>query len=282
MKNFSAIVLLVLFLGILFATGCMSQPDPPVVSMTPTPVFPTTTLAAINNSSAIPQTTPIQVITKSPIPTKTPLPKADPTDVTRIDFLHYSDNDFSLDYPSAWNVTTATYIPYYCTNYLDTDSTIYKVCYQNETKLIGPFNFYEDNNVKKQRRIVTFTSADGRIKLVAFSADFSDGLNGMVLVNQDLEWCKAQFEYNYPDLTGYASKYVGNYAFLTSGNTRISFYDVTMAKGTAYYPLAYTKKTMVTMRHWYSFGFITDNNNFDKYRNLKAYIFSTIRTNDGA
>ncbi|MHB8163142.1 MAG: hypothetical protein ACYDDV_02215 [Methanoregula sp.] len=284
MKNYTAIVLFFLCFGIMLTIGCISQPDAPVVTKTPAPVtlIPTTSLAAINNSSALPPTTPIQIITPSAIPEKTPLPKADPTDVSRIDFLHYSDNDFSLDYPSTWNVTNTTYTPYYCKNYLDADSTNYKICYQNETKSIGPFNFYEDNNVKKQRRVVTFTSADGKLKLVAFTAEFSDGLNGMVMVDQNLEWCQKQFEYNYPDLTGYASKYVGNYEFLTSGNSQISFYDVTMPEGTAYYPLAYTKKTVVTMRHLYSFGFITDNNNFDQYRNLKAYLFSSIRTNDAA
>jgi len=284
MNNYSAIVLFFLCLGILFTAGCMSRPDFPVVPTipTPSPVIPTTYLPAINNSSTIPPTTSIQVITKSATPKKTPLPQEDATDVSRIDFLHYSDKDFGLDYPSTWNITNGTYTPYYCKNSLDADSTSYKVCYQNETKLIGPFNFYEDNNVKKQRRIVTFTSADGRLKFVAFTADFFDGLNGNVMVNQNLEWCKAQFEYNYPDLTGYASKYVGNYKFLAGGNSQVSYYDVTMPENTAYYPLAYTKKTVVTMRHWYSFGFITDNNNFDQYRNLKTYMFSSIRTNDAA
>ena len=197
-----------------------------------------------------------------------------------IPFVRYSDNDFSVDYPSAWNITKSSYTPYYCTNILEPDSSTYHLCYKDETQVTGPFNYYDDSNLQKQKRIVTFTSADGRIKFVSFTADFFDGLDGKVMINPTIEWSQKQFENNYPDLTGYAPNYVGNYRFFTTGNMVTSFYDVTMTRSTKYYPTAYTKKSVVTTHHVYTFAWVTDSENFTKYRNLKEYMVSSITVQD--
>ncbi|MDO9325679.1 MAG: hypothetical protein Q7T80_12070 [Methanoregula sp.] len=268
-----------LCIAVMCATGCTSQPALNVTpAITPAPALVVT---------AIPTTTSTPVPTTVKIPTKvivnvttTKAPEAEPTDLARIKFVRYSDNDFSLDYPSAWNITKSTYTPYYCINNLELGSSVYQVCYKNETRLIGPFNFYDESYLQKQKRLVTFTSADGRIKLVSFSADFFDGLDGKVMLKPTNEWSQNQFELNYPDLTGYAPTYVGNYRFFTTGNTVTSFYDVTMSRSTRYYPITFTKETVVTTHHVYSFAWVTDSENFTKYQNLKEYLLSSITIND--
>jgi hypothetical protein len=277
MNGFSGICLMVLCLGVICSMGCTQQPEMPEVTQeqTPAPVIPTTTGTPVILPLKIPATTTPAVTATQTIPKKT-----DAADVTGIRFLRYTDRDFGVYYPSDWNITRSTYTPYYCKNNLITDSPVYRVCYKNETRYLGPFNFYEDGSLKKQRRIVTFTSADGTLKFVAFTADFFDGLDGTVMLNPTYEWTTTQFEKNYPDLTGYAAKYVGNYQFLKGGNTMTASYDVTMTDGSLYYPAAYTKRTVVTPHHVYSFAFITDIKQFNTCQNLKEYLFSSITIND--
>lgn len=276
-KYFSGIVLIFLCIAVLCATGCTTRPETQEVTPS-TPALPVLTITGtpVPETSVIPRTTPRVVVTK------TLRPKADPTDLSKITFVRYSDNDFSVDYPSTWTITPSAYTPYYCKNNLDTDSSTFLVCYKNETQLAGPFNFYDESSLKKQRRIVTFTSPDGSIRFVSYTSDFFDGLNGNVMLNPTIEWSRTDFEKNYPDLTGYAAKYIGNYQFFTSGNSRISSYDVTLSKDLRYYPSAYTKRTVVTTHHLYSFAFVTSVENFSKYQNLKEYLFSSITINDAA
>jgi hypothetical protein len=63
-----------------------------------------------------------------------------------------------------------------------------------------------------------------------------------------------------------------------------STYDTVMPNGSKYYPypLAFTKKDIITTHHWYSFGFITDYENFNKYRDLRDFIISSVTTKDSA
>ncbi|PKL58284.1 MAG: hypothetical protein CVV34_03095 [Methanomicrobiales archaeon HGW-Methanomicrobiales-5] len=66
------------------------------------------------------------------------------------------------------------------------------------------------------------------------------------------------------------------------GNSMTSSYDVTLPAGTDYYPSAYTKKSVITSHHLYSFGFVTDGENFSKYQNLKEYMLASVTVNDAA
>lgn len=284
MKFLPGIGLIVLCIAVICATGCTSQPQAPQGTPAITPVITTETSVPVttiptNASTPVPTTSKIPATTPAVIVTRTLPPQADATDVSTIPFVRYSDNDFNLEYPSAWNITRSTYTPYFCTNTLEPDSSTYHLCYKNETQLIGPFNFYDEGNLQKQKRVVTFTSADGRIKLVSFTADFFDGLDGKVMLKPTNEWSQKQFEMNYPDLTGYAPKYVGNYRIVTEGNMVTAFYDVTLTR-TRYYPTTYTKKSVVTTRHLYSFAWVTDSENFTKYQNLKEYMLSSITVKD--
>ena len=176
MKYFLPLVLLV---AILMTAGCVGgDKNAAVTPTTSTPVppqttsIPTTVITPENTTSVISTITPNVSITTSIEPIKTPILKPDPTDVSEINFLHYSDSDFSVDYPSTWTIANSTYFPYYCESILDTSRNDYHVCFENETKSIGPFYFWENDHYKKPYRIVTFTSTDGKLKFVSFTQDF--------------------------------------------------------------------------------------------------------------
>jgi hypothetical protein len=270
-------LLFFLCIAIVLAAGCTSQtlqessipvPTPsvsiPLTYERTTPVIPT-----INHDET---TTPVIV------PGATRPPAADPTDVSDTTFMYYSDNDFSVDYPAAWSITHSTYFSYFCQNVFDDSRMNYHVCYENETKSIGPFNFYEDDTLRKPSRVITFKSADGTLKFISFTSDFLDTVNGVRRRNSSMEWARSEFEVRYPDLS--ASSYVTNTKFFRSGNFLISTFDVVLPDGTRYYPTAYTGESVITLHRSYAFAFTTDTKNFDKYRNLKDRIITSIKIND--
>ena len=172
----------------------------------------------------------------------------------------------------------STYTRYFCQNVFDDSRTNYHVCYENETKSIGPFNFYEDDTLRKPSRVVTFTSADGTLKFVSFTSDFLDTVTGKGRYNSSVEWVRNEFDMRYPDLS--ASSYVTNMKFFRSGNVMISTFDVILPEGTSYYPSAYTEESVITLHRMYAFAFTTDTNNFDRYRNLKDWMISSIKVHD--
>jgi hypothetical protein len=280
MKNYSGIFLIFLCIAVIFSAGCTSQQVPTASTPSPTPLtsIPTTVITPEITTSIISTITPNVTISASVEPTKTPTPKPDPTDVSEIKFLTYYGSDFSVDYPSTWTITNSTYTPYYCKSVLDTSRKDYKICFENETKSIGPFSFYEDDNLKKPYRIVTFTSADGKLKFVSFTSDFLDVMGGHWRLNPNMDWARSEFDLRYPDLT--SSTYITNYKYFKSEAVLASTFDVKLPEGTKYLPSAYSEKAVVTIHHVYNFAFITGNENFDKYRNLKDKIISSIKTND--
>lgn len=279
MKTSWGLILIFLCAAIIFASGCTGQQEPappsriPSASLTtPATSLPVPDLTSERTTMA---RTPTPTATTSPA--ATPAPEADPADVSQITFLRYSNSDFSLDYPSTWTVTTSTYTPYYCRNEVDTAQGYYQVCYEDEMKSIGPFSFYRDDNLfKSPSRIVTFRSADGSVKFVAFTQDFLDQLNGNVLVVPDFAWVKDEFHKMYPDL--FAMNYIGNYQEFSTGNAKAASYDVTLPAG--HYPPAYTGEFVVTVHHLNRFAFITDNEKFIRYQNLKQRILSSIVIHD--
>jgi len=235
---------------------------------------------SVNGTRLIPRISQNVPTTGPVVPNVTPTPEADPADISRIKFSQFSNEDFSIGYPSAWKVTTQTYIPYFCQNTVDISSSDYHVCYQNETRLIGPFVFHETYYTSSPARIVTFTSADGRLKFVAFTKDFIDSATGNLMLNPTSEWSRGVFNEDYPDVA--APNAIGNFRYFASGNSMASSYDVIMPADSKYYPLAYTMKNVVTVHHLYSFAFITDIENFSKYPDLKEWMIGSIITNDAA
>ena len=286
--------LLIICIGMVFFAGCTntgSKNATTQVTTVPTPTIPTQTPLLIE--TAIPTTT-VAIVDE------TTLVKPDPTDVSKINFSHYSNNDFSIDYPSEWNVSESTFTSYFCKNDLNPMSHNYTICYQNETRNIGPFDFYETywNNgvLQPTSRVVMFTSADGTLKFSSFTSDFTPPAIGDYILKPTLDWCRTQFEYNYPNLT--ASDYIENYKYFEQGNgnnrAMRSRYDVTMPKDVALptgvimpmdpkdYPLKTTVEVSITIHHDYYFAFMDHNKDSNKYQNLGEYIISSITTTDGS
>jgi hypothetical protein len=203
--------------------------------------------------------------------TATPAAKADPPDVSQIQFIRYTDSDFSMDYPSTWSISKSTYTSYFCKPIERTG------CYENELKTIGPFYFGETEGLKKPSRIVTFTSADGKQKVAAFTSDFLDNAHQNFGIDPNIQSIKDRVTDNYPDVAGSA---VGDYQYDRSGNSMTIRYSVTMPVGSDAYPLAYKTKNFFTVHHNYEFAFISDIENIQKYRNLAERILSSISTYD--
>jgi hypothetical protein len=123
-------------------------------------------------------------------------------------------------------------------------------------------------------------SADGKLKFVSFTIDFLETMSGNYMLKPNMDWTRAQFEARYPNLT--ASTYITNYKYYQAQNALASTFDVKLPEGSNYDPSAYSEKAVVTLHHIHYFAFITDNKNFDKFRNLKDRIISTIKTSDSS
>ena len=160
-----------------------------------------------------------------------------------------------MDYPQTWTITTSDHTPF----------------------PVGPFYLYDDPRLNTPYRVVTFTSPDKTKKFVALTQDFSQA--GRFVLNPTIDWAKAMFEKNYPDLSPGTIR--GTTNIFQAG---ILWHQPLMSR----YRKAQDTilrhifvKTIITTRHVYNFGFFTDTENFTTYQNLKERILSSITTNNG-
>ena len=280
MKEYSGIFVILLCIVSIFAAGCTNQTTETVPTTTPaliqTTVIPTTVIPVTSMTSEISEIPTITPNETTVLPTL--FPKADSTDVSEINFSYYSDSDFSMYYPSTWNVTKSSYTPYVCENVLDPDRKDYHICYLDEKTAFAPFTFREDVNLKKPYRIVTITSSDKTMKFSSLVEDFKEGYTGYFRLNPDIQWCKALFSLYYPNLS--PEMHISNYKYSSNGNAMQSIHDVQLPYDSKYSPSAYSIKAIVTMHHVYEFGFSTDIEHFSKYQNLKDKMMGSIKTFD--
>ena len=258
---------------LIFLCGCTQTAPipPPQVTTSPSPMPSPVTpgISSLPETTMVPGTVPtLTNVTVS----LTPAATAEPVDVSGIRFTRYSDADFSMDYPETWNVSRSTYTSTICRSTED-----YR-CYRNEIKTIGPFNFTENPALKKPSRIVTFTSPDGTLKVVAFISDFRDNLVGLYQINPDIGWAMNRVHAIFPDVSGLAA--VGDYRYDRSANAMTFRYTVILPELSEDYPLAYASENFLTVHRDFEFVFMTDNENFVKYRNLRERILSSITPND--
>jgi len=272
MKQYTGTLLFLICIALVLAAGCAGRTEsarPPLVTETAAPVTTAATTAPVPATPAFimtPGTTPPSVSVTVPV--------ADPTDVQKITFLRYSDSDFSVDYPSSWQITSSTYFPDYCPGSFGPGKV---GCYSGAVSSIGPFGFYDDT-AGRTARIVIFTSADGRLKFASFTQDFPGNLAGNLRIDPNIDWTKSEFLKMYPGL--FPTNYVGNYQYFRSGNAMAASYDARLPEG--YYPPAYSKKVVVTVHHLYSFAFITNSGDADRYRDLNQRMMQSIETKDVA
>ena len=241
------IMMLFLVLGI---AGCTNTP-------------PATTVLPVSNGteSAINTTvTPTTLSTPSPMTVSTPeTPQATPepvppteTNVSKITFSHYTDLDFSLDYPSTWEMqeSTADYA----------------------TKKISGGDIFEESV-----RVVAFVSEDNTTKLVATIYDFKSP--GNRISSPDIEWCRNRVASRFPDVNG--ANAVINYKFFEDdGRNPTVTYDVILPKSSNWYPYAYSERVVITFHHEYIFDFIAERGDSEAYKNVKDVMFSSILPDD--
>ena len=267
--------------GAICFAGCTSPHQAPAATLTPAAGYAATTISPTPLPSQTVTVAPPALATTPAAITPTAAPP-DPTDITKIQFTKYSDNDFSLEYPATWNVSRSTYWQNPCisnsSTYAPATSDITTRCYYTQIQTIGPFDFGEYSDaMKKPGRIVTFTSADAAHKVVAYISDFLDNQNGNYIINPDLSWVKDQVVTDYPDV---GADQVGNYQYFRSGNTMCVSYSVTTTTSSTAYPLAYASKNYITVHHWYQFAYISTLDDIRKYNVLEAYVLNSITPND--
>jgi len=285
MQKHVILFLLVISIGAIVVAGCTSTGSTNATGQSTTASTPNVTIQV---TPTIQATIPITTVT-----TVNETPEVIPpysSDISKITFARYTDSDFSVDYPSDWNVSKSIYSAYYCMNDENpttpgyTSSNFSNWCYNNDTQAIGPFDFYSsysDPTIQKTSRVVTFTSPDETLKFSSFTNDFTPNVIGDYILNPTADWINAQFALEYPDLS--PSLYVANYNYFEkSGGLKVATYDVTMPEGSKYYPLTYTKEVAVSQHHEYEFAFIDSNENSSSYSSLDSRIISSITENDTA
>ena len=159
-----------------------------------------------------------------------------------------------MDYPSTWTLATSYSTPY----------------------PVGPFYLFDDPRLNPPYRVVTFTSPDSTKKIVALTQDFERA--GIYVLNPTIDWGKAMFERNYPNLsTGELPRELQIF-FRREYNGILL--RCTVAQRVWILPFSVPVKTVITVRRVHNFGFFTDTENFQKYQNLKEKIFASIKIND--
>ena len=246
-KSILCIIMLFLVLGI---AGCINNPPEKAVQSvsngTGSTINTTATTATIS--------TPAPATLSTPETTQTmpvPIPTAE-TDVSKITFSDYSDMDFSLDYPSNWQIEESN-VDY-------------------ATKKISGGDMF-----KESVRIVAFVSEDNKTKMVATTYDFIT--TGYRVSNPDIEWCRNSVTDRFPDVNGATA--VVNYKFFEDdgGNPTVT-YEVILPKNSNWYPYSYSERVVITLHHEYIFDFIAERGDIDAYNNVKDVMFSSIIPND--
>ena len=249
--NMKYLLFVLLLVAVLITAGCTSGNQnvvaAPTITTTPTTtITPIVTVIPTANKTVATQTTtiPTAIITTTPTP--------DPTDVSEITFLHYTADDLDVQYPSGWSVNRTGREETWCG-----ERATQNICF------VGWRN-------------ITFASPDKILKFIITIRDFREPGSYILKNNQD--WCEDSIYENYPGVS--APEHISYYKYFFDGKYAASTYDAIMPKSSEYYPLAYTEKSIVTFHHVYSFKFVTDNENFIKYHNLKEWMIPEATSTD--
>lgn len=131
--------------------------------------------------------------------------------------------------------------------------------------------------MKNAVHLITFTSPDGKEKVVAFISYFLDNLPGTSAIDPNLDWIGSEVSSDYPDI---GRSQVGDFHYTPTGSRIYSSYTLKTPVTSAEYPLAYSLNYYVTYRHFYRFAFISDDPTIHEYNDLRTYIISSIKLND--
>jgi hypothetical protein len=247
-------ILVIVLVTVIITAGCVSEnksnlipaQTTPISTIIVTPVFTTV-------PTAIP--TPTTVFTSEDQINKTDNPEPIPTaemNISNITFSHYSDTDFSLNYPLTWEIKKTT--TEFSNNQINGRDVI-----------------------KQPGRKIEFVGKDNKTRLEATTYDFISP--GAFVISRDFNWARDSVTAQFPDVNG-ATAVINNNFFKDDRNNMVATFDVILPKSSLSYPYSYSEKAIITFRHDYSFKLIAERGNIEEYKNLKEAIFTSIVTND--
>ena len=264
MKCIFAVILSLLFIALLVA-GCINNDTG--MALPSNQSAGKQNLTTTINASAIktlpPKPTPgkaTKVAAGTPTKTTTVV-TADPTDPSNISFLHYSDGNFSVEYPQRWSITNASYSAPAC-------SAQSSGCSVSTITISG--TFYGDLN----GIITRFTSADKKLVFEAYASDYHYPMTGNYRLVPGRGWAEYEINVNHRN---YASDAImADFSSTRTGNGMTGIYFVNVPGGS----LSYTRYTIVTLHHVYQFTFSSDTATFNRYAALRDTMAGTIAVSD--
>jgi hypothetical protein len=253
-ENMKYLLLVIVLIIVTITAGCVSENR---INLTPTQTTPISTIIVTS--------VPTTIATTIPTPTalrpsdnqinKTDNPEPIPTaeiNLSNITFSRYSDTDFSLNYPSSWEIKKTT--TEFSNNQINGRDVI-----------------------KQPGRKIEFVGKDNKTRLEATTYDFISP--GAFVISRDFNWARDSVTAQFPDVNG-ATAVINNNFFKDDRNNMVATFDVILPKSSVSYPYSYSEKAIVTFRHDYSFKLIAERGNIGEYKNLKEAIFTSIVTND--
>jgi hypothetical protein len=264
---------LIIIIGFAFCTGCMSNQESIItndtVSVTPVVVTPMHTLAPepepILNVAVTVTETPMRIVTRvpTPMPTEeewvpdwTPEPEIIPlaeTDTTKINFTQFVSNDFMAKYPVTWLV-------------------------MNETFTLPDTTLYGQDIWKKEGRMITFVSEDGKTRMKVSVRDFLNPGPNRYTFTPTIDSARRSVALLFSNASSETSVY--NYQYKKNDqHVFTSSYDVIFTQSSEYWPYTYTEETWTTYNHMFNVDFIVINGmTLAEYRDLKYVMMKSIMT----
>lgn len=241
--------------------GCTQTPEISTPNVTEVPTLlmnvPATVTATPMPVRAITITPTVEpTLEEEPVPdwteVVTPIPTAEP-DTSKLTFTQFVSNDFMAKYPNTWAVVCQTFT-------LD------------DTRLYGQDIWQKDG------RMVTFTSEDGRTKMIVSVRDFINPGPNRYTFTPTIDSARKSVAMLFPNASSETSVYNWKYR-KNDQQVSTSSYDVIFPDSSEYYPYTYTEETWVTRNHMFNVDFILINGKtLEEYRELRYFMMKDILT----
>ncbi len=181
------------------------------------------------------------------------IPIANP-DIHNQNFSQFVSDDFMATYPESWAIVCQTFT-------LD-DTTLYGM-----------------DIWKTEGRMVTFTSEDGKTKMMVSARDFINPGSGRYnTVTPTIDSARKSVAALFPNASSETSVY--NWEYRKNGQMVFtSKYDVIFIPDSEYYPYTYTQETWTTYNHMFTVDFsVMNGKTLIDYKELRDYMMKSIMT----
>lgn len=231
------------------------EPTPTKPEETPAPdTYNETVISFVKTTIPTQSPSGIKFVKVTPTPSDSILPPTE-TNITKINFTRYYDDDFSIDYPDTWKApAVATAI--------------------NSEGLYIP----KTARIKTTSRVVTLDGRDNQTKFIATTTDFI--VPGIYDLDPSIEWCRMSITPKFTDVSYTA---LSNYEkkFTTLYLTPYVTFDVVLPSTAKDYPYSYTERYLVSYNHYYIFQFIT-RGDLEEYKELRDHMLLSLKAEERA